>query len=170
MLRVVVYDKKVMLWLISPLKKAFFPHFYFVWLLSLEVNQYVPILALLHRFPAEVKCCCAAASVMRGETLQEQGEIRRFTIRREREKKKKKKQSKLKLHFCWSKRFFFSLMLLYSMMKNVIFELCCWIERGDLYNFFYIGKQRKSTHDAVAEGPIMSTFCIKYGYQQPAKK
>ena len=103
MLRVVVYDKKVMLWLISPLKKAFFPHFYFVWLLSLEVNQYVPILALLHRFPAEVKCC--AASVMRGETLQEQGEIRRFTIRREREKKKK--QSKLKLHFCWSKRFFF---------------------------------------------------------------
>ena len=105
MLRVVVYDKKVMLWLISPLKKAFFPHFYFVWLLSLEVNQYVPILALLHRFPAEVKCCAAAASVMRGETLQEQGEIRRFTIRREREKKK---QSKLKLHFCWSKRFFFT--------------------------------------------------------------
>ena len=99
MLRVVVYDKKsYAMTHISP-KKAFFPHFYFVWLLSLEVNQYVPILALLHRFPAEVKCCCAAASVMRGETLQEQGEIRRFTIRREREKKKKK-QSKLKLHFC----------------------------------------------------------------------
>ena len=79
---------------LRPLKKAFFPHSYFVWLLSLEVvNQCVPILALLHRFPAEVKCCLL---LLLGEGKHgKQGEIRRFTIRREREK-----QSKLKLHFC----------------------------------------------------------------------
>ena len=39
-----------------------------------------------------------------------------------------------------------------------------------MYNFFYIGKQRKSTHDAVAEGPIMSTFCIYGPASKPAKK